>query len=202
MDAKKFGPHLTTLPYLSISNLILELSHNPIEAESAGVLGFGLASLSNLRELELSLTEDAIVDLMPKLSGLADLDILYLSDSQIGVRAASALGCALFNLSGLSQLYLLQSQICVNSAKILASYFSDVFHLIKLDLSDCQIENAAIIALAPSLYHLISLVLTSLPPEIGNLAGLTHLNLQGCSRLTSLPTEIGNLTGLTDLSIS
>jgi Leucine-rich repeat (LRR) protein len=39
-----------------------------------------------------------------------------------------------------------------------------------------------------------------LPPEIGNLTGLTWLWLSG-NQLTALPPEIGNLTGLTDLDL-
>ena len=39
-----------------------------------------------------------------------------------------------------------------------------------------------------------------LPPEIGNLTGLTQLNLTG-NQLTGLPPEIGNLTSLTELNL-
>ena len=42
--------------------------------------------------------------------------------------------------------------------------------------------------------------LTALPPEIGNLKQLTHLDLQ-FNHLTSLPTEIGGLSALTRLEL-
>ena len=40
-----------------------------------------------------------------------------------------------------------------------------------------------------------------LPPEIGDLTNLTHLNLAG-NQLTALPPEIGNLTNLTSLRLN
>ena len=40
-----------------------------------------------------------------------------------------------------------------------------------------------------------------LPPEIGDLTNLTHLNLGG-NQLTALPPEIGNLTKLTSLRLN
>ncbi|MEK6260647.1 MAG: COR domain-containing protein [Planctomycetota bacterium] len=49
--------------------------------------------------------------------------------------------------------------------------------------------------------HLSSLGLTSLPPEIGQLANLTLLYLNN-NQLTSLPPEIGRLPNLTELNVS
>ena len=45
---------------------------------------------------------------------------------------------------------------------------------------------------------LSGLGLKSLPPQVGNLANLTFLNLE-YNELTALPSEIGNLTSLTHL---
>jgi len=56
----------------------------------------------------------------------------------------------------------------------------------------------------PGLAPLVTMVnlyrknLTTLPPEIGNLKNLEHLNL-GANELTTLPTTIGNLTNLKGL---
>lgn len=47
---------------------------------------------------------------------------------------------------------------------------------------------------------LSQLELTSLPPEIGGLTGLTTLSLSG-NQLTALPPEIGGLAGLTTLNL-
>ena len=58
----------------------------------------------------------------------------------------------------------------------------------------CGVESGRVRSLNLSDWRL-----ETLPPAIGSLTALTHLDLNGCDALTALPAEIGNLTKLESL---
>ena len=68
--------------------------------------------------------------------------------------------------------------------------------------SPTDLPSLTILNLGPSsLEKILFPGLKVLPPEIGELTNLTHLNLAG-NQLTALPPEIGNLTNLTSLRLN
>ena len=167
------------------------------ENQLSGEIPSELGNLSNLQLLSLS--HNQLSGELPSLSGLLDLERLYLDGNELTGGIPSELG----RISGLDILRLDRNRL---SGEIPAELGS-LSNLTELNLSNNELSGEIPSELG-SLANLEQLALGGnqltgeIPSELGNLSSLTGCYLWGNELSGEIPSELGNLSSLQLLSLS
>ena len=146
----ELAKHLHSVPYLEE----LCLNDTQMGEEEVTALAHGLKNVTQLNELNLSNNPlgHGISELAKHLHSVPHLEELHLADTQIGEEEVTALALSLKNVTQLSALDLSNNPLG-HGVSELAKHLHSVPHLEKLHLSDTQMGEEEVTALAHVLVY-------------------------------------------------
>ena len=157
----------------------------------------GSLVLTSLRALDLSTNAEWAVELLPRLSGLAALEVINLSRCPTLVAPS--------DISQVTSLQEIDLSRC-NGLESLPDDLGCLHNLAVLSLLGCS----RLPSLPTSLSGLVSLMtleitgcraLVALPESLGELGALRNLTCRSCSSLAALPTSVAGLVSLRALDL-